>query len=426
MDVASFAQRISPPSDRRIAVRVTPDAERHIRGGHPWVFESSVLSASPSGAPGDVAIIFDKNRKFLALGLYDPNSTIRVRVMHRSQGEPLDEAFWSRRIAQALKVRSALVSDERTSAYRVVNGENDGLGSLVIDRYGDQVVMKIYSEALIAHLPSIVTALGSVIRNRAVVLRFARRVAPAAERLGLGNGMIISEHSDLDPVVEYLENGLKFEADLVHGPKTGAFLDQRENRALVRRISKSRAVLDVFSSSGGFTVHAAAGGAVSVHSVDISPHAIDAVKANIDRNRELPTVSTCRFSYQCDDAFAALDGLNQRRKRFDLVVVDPPSFAQKQRNVGAALAAYERLVELAAPLVNPGGLLMQASCSSRVTVGEFHAAIDQGLDRAGVIGELYCDTAHALDHPVGFPEGAYLKARTLIIRDPARPRKGAR
>ena len=208
----------------------------------------------------------------------------------------------------------------------------------------------------------------------------------------------------------FRENGLTFEADLVHGQKTGHFLDQRENRARVRSLAAGADVLDVFACTGGFSVHAAAGGARRVHSIDLSAPTLAIAERNMAHNRQLPRVRTCRHTIEVADAFVALSDLGRHRSRFDIVVVDPPSFAQKQADVRGALLAYRRLTELATGLVAPGGVLVQASCSSRVPADVFYDAVVETVERTGRHAEVVDRTAHAVDHPVSFPQGAYLKA----------------
>ena len=213
-----------------------------------------------------------------------------------------------------------------------------------------------------------------------------------------------------DGPVLYRENGLRFAADVVVGQKTGAFLDQRDNRARVRAISRGRRVLDVFSSTGGFSVHAAAGGANTVHSVDLNQASIDAARENMALNSQLRAVSECRHLVTTGDAFDVMATMAADRRTFDVVVVDPPSFASRQSQAPRALDAYARLAELAASLVERGGTLVQSSCSSRVTGEEFVATMRSGVHRAGRTIESSVRYDHGIDHPISFPEGGYLKS----------------
>lgn len=391
----------------RSAARVTPDASRQISGGHPWVFDRSITSIRPEGTAGDLAVVFDDRRRFMAIGLLDPSSPIRIKVLHHGSPTPIDHDFWVRRLSDALSARADLVADETTTAFRWVHGENDRLPGLVFDRYGDSTVMKIYSAAWVPHLEAVVCAAQQVMPSERVVLRYsrnsARDIVPAGETTALVGDLPSSP-------VEFLEGGLRFQADLVNGQKTGHFLDQRDNRRRVRSLSGGARVLDVYSCTGGFSVNAAAGGAASVHSVDASPGAIATARANMALNRSLSAVRSCRHEHTVGDAVRTLQAMARDGRSFDLVVVDPPSFASRRDQVGAALRAYGRLTDLALALVEPGGALVQASCSSRVTAAEFFDVIDDSARRRGLALVDQTRTAHALDHPIGFPEGAYLKA----------------
>lgn len=390
----------------RLAVRVTPDALRHVRAGHPWVFDDSVVSVRPEGGAGDLAVIFDDRRRFAAIGLYDPASPIRIKVLHRGRPTPVDGSFWVRRLAHALALRDRLVEDPTTTAFRWVHGENDGLPGLVLDRYGDDTVVKLYSAAWFPHLDAVVAAAQEVLPAERVVLRLARNVEGEDGRV---DGVAVVGELPQGPI-RFRERGLTFEADLVHGQKTGHFLDQRDNRARVRARADGARVLDVYACTGGFSVNAAAGGAQLVHSIDISAAAIATARRNMDHNRSLAAVRACHHHDTVGDAMAVMAEMADRGRRFDLVVVDPPSFASRQDQVPGALRAYGRLTQLALRLLEPGGTLVQASCSARVSEADFFAAIDAAADRSGVVLAEAVRTAHPLDHPVGFAQGAYLKA----------------
>jgi len=404
------ALRSPRPNERRLAVRVTPDALRHIRAGHPWVFEESVRSISHEATAGDLAVIFDDDRKFVALALYDPGSPIRFRILHVGKPTPIDDDWWHTTVAAALAGRSIFTADPEAEhlAYRLINGENDGLSGLVVDRYADVLVVKLYSAAWFPHLVTITRTLLVQTGAEGVVLRLARNVE-RGETFGLGDGDVIAGIV-ADGPVRFREAGLAFDADVRTGQKTGHFLDQRANRIRVGNMAAGRDVLDVFASTGGFSVHAAAGGARSVHAVDISAPTLAAAEHNMELNHELDAVRACAFTTEVGDAFEVMVSLARAGITYDIVVVDPPSFAQRQANVDGALRAYTRLTHLALRLVRSGGTLMQASCSSRVTSEQF---FDTVLDAAAAAGRPLAEivrTAHDVDHPVAFREGAYLKA----------------
>lgn len=401
-------------SGRRVAVRVTPDALRQVRGGSPWIYDRSITSvndAAREAAPGDLAVVFDEDRKFAAIGLWDPASPIRVKLLHRGAPTTIDADWFAGRLARALARRGALVDDPATTAYRWVHGENDGLPALVVDRYERTLVVKLYSPVWFPHLRAIVDGLVALAAPDTVVLRLGRAVA-AGDTSGLSDGDVLVGRPPSGPV-RFRERGLVMEADVVGGNKTGHFLDQRDNRALVRSMSAGATVLDVFSSTGGFALSAAAGGATAVHLVDAAPGAIDTARRNFELNRRL--VGACTVDATVGDAFDVLARLAAERRRFDVVVLDPPSFAANRASVPRALAAYRRLTRAGLAVLADGGTLVQASCSSRVTTDDFADAVHGAARAAGVAVTEIRRTGHPVDHPIGFEHGAYLKALYLRV-----------
>lgn len=390
-----------------MAVRVTKDALRQIRRGHPWVFESSITSCPDDGRAGDLAVIFDGERRFQGIGLYDPSSPIRVRMLHQGSPVPIDEAWWRQRIAGALDRRAGLLRSTDTTGFRCVHGENDGLPGLVVDRYGQTLVVKLYSAAWVPHLRTTVAALHELLGPDAIILRLSRALRDELPGLTDGRGLVGEDPAG--PVL-FRENGLVLEADVMAGQKTGHFLDQRDNRRLLGAQSAGARVLDVFACTGGFSLAAAAGGARSVRSVDMSARSLDTARANFDHNQHVPAVRACRLETTVGDAFTVMTALARAGERYDVVVVDPPSFAHTQPAVAGALRAYRRLTDLAVRLLDDDGLLVQASCSSRVGAEAFLAEVLAGATGAGRRLDGVRTTGHPPDHPVGFPQGAYLKA----------------
>lgn len=390
-------------------MRVTPDALRQLRSGHPWLYDRSITDMSREGAPGDLAVVFDGRRRFAAIGLYDPGSPIRVKVLHAGRPVPIDRQWLRDRIRSALGRRASIAAgpDGRLSAYRVLNGENDGLPGLVADRYAATLVVKVYSEVWLPWLRELVPLLMEETGVDGIVLRRARSLAvgPLAD----ADGSVIAGTVPDGPV-GFLEGGLRFSADVRAGQKTGHFLDQRANRLRVGALAAGREVLDVFAATGGFSVHAAAGGATRVISVDSSRPTAEAARRNMSANLDHPAVAACRHDVLVGDAFDEMARLARASERFDVVVVDPPSFARRQQQVDGALAAYQRLTDLAVPLLRPEGVLVQASCSSRVTRDAFFDAVGEALSSSGRAVTLLDRTGHDIDHPVTFPEGEYLKA----------------
>lgn len=396
------------PSNRRIALHVTPAAERTIRAGHPWLFDRALRQQSHNGAPGDLAVIFDRQRRFLAIGLYDPLSPIRVRILHQGNPLPIDVNWFRKQLTAAIQRRAPLLLTD-TNGYRLVHGENDALPGLVIDRYDTTFVIRLDTVAWLPHLRNLLPLLLDLWPVTRLVLRLSRTVAAAREHLyGLYDGQILWG-APLDGSVIFCENGLRFDVDPVRGQKTGFFLDQRENRARVETLAAGKTVLNVFAYTGGFSLYAARGGATHVTSLDLSQPALDAAVRNFNLNEALPAVAACQHEVMAADAFVGLTQLDEEGRDYDLIVIDPPSFAHRQADVPGALAAYARLTRLGAALVRPGGIVVLASCSSRVSADEFFANAHQAAQETGRSLRELARTGHALDHPIGFPEGAYLK-----------------
>jgi 23S rRNA (cytosine1962-C5)-methyltransferase len=406
--VADPLAAVPTPQARRLALRLTPAGQRALRSGHPWVYDRSILSQSAEGTPGALAVIFDDRRRFMAIGLYDPASVMRVRVLHTGDPVTIDRAWLRDKLAAAAAWRATL-PETGTTGYRLVHGENDGLPGLVIDRYAATLVVKVYSLAWIPHLAELRAALDEACPAASVILRLSRDLLRQPDYLyGLTDGTVLAGPHPTGPVV-FTENGLRFEADVLKGQKTGFFLDQRDNRARVEKLAAGRAVLNVFAYSGGFSLYAARGGATEVVSLDADPHALAAAERNFALNQDVPAVAAAHHTVLVADAFAALADLRRQSRRFELVIVDPPSFARRREEIEGALQAYGRLAGQALDVLAPGGDLVMASCSSRVGAPAFFKAVHGAAAAKGRPLTEQDRTGHAIDHPVLFPEGAYLK-----------------
>ena len=386
----------------RLATKLTPQGERILRSGHPWLFDGAVAAVKGPGRAGDLAIIFDRKRdKFIGVGLYDPDSPIRIRVLHQGESVKIDEAFFAERIQAARQLRQPLFK-KNTTGYRLIHGENDGLPGLVVDVYANVAVVKLYSPIWFPYLDMLLPHLQRAARADTVVLRLARVVTPLPGRT---DGTVLTGELP-DPEVVFKEHTLDFYANVVTGHKTGFFLDHRHNRRRVGKLAGGQDVLDVFSYTGGFSVHALHGGAYRVVSVDISGPALETARRNVALNfGDDPRHETIE-----GDAFKELEALARRREEFGVVIVDPPSFAKREKEIPGALDAYRRINTLAVPLVKPGGTLLACSCSARVGAEAFFATVEKVMKRSGRGYTLLEQTFHDIDHPIGFPEGAYLKS----------------
>jgi 23S rRNA (cytosine1962-C5)-methyltransferase len=386
------------------------DLARHLRAGHPWVFRRAVDRAPGRLAPGAIVDVTEDGR-FVARGYYDPHSAISVRILTREPAEAIDAGFWRRRIARAIALRRELVHG--TTGYRLVHGESDGLPGVVADRYERFAVLKLYSAGLTPHREAIVEALRAEAEGLAGV--YGRDEVPRDdddEDAGAGEGRVLWGEPPPERI-GYDEHGMKVLVDVRRGQKTGHFLDQRENRRMVRDLAAGRAeALNLFSYTGGFSVAAALGGVPHVVSVDVDRDAIALARENFRANGLDPA----DHAFATEDCFDLLGRYRKEGRRFDLVVCDPPAFAKSQKAVEAALAGYASLNRAAIAVVAPGGLLVTASCSARVSAEQFADAVKEAAYKAKVELALVRETRQPPDHPVSlqFREGRYLKC--LVLR----------
>ena len=382
---------------------------RHLRAGHPWVFRKA-LEQVPKVPAGSV-VDLTENGKFVARGYFDPHSAIAVRVLTRDPRENIDADFITRRVRQSLAERQSLIDLADTDSFRLIHGEGDGLPGVVADLYAGYVVLKLYSAGLTPYRHLIVEALKAALPNLKGILgrdEVARDDVEEDEGRGSGRMLYGQQVPELIPIKE---RGATFLVDAWRGQKTGFFLDQRENRYLIRRLAKDRDVLNCFCFSGGFSVNAALGGARSVFSVDLDPDAIALARENFTRNG-LPAE---KHDFLAADVFKIIQSFKEEGRKFDLIILDPPAFAKSQRAVEAAIDGYASLNRQALGLLKPGGLLATASCSARVSPNDFLGAVREAAFKAGVDLALVEERYQPPDHPVRlqFPEGKYLKFYVL-------------
>ncbi len=396
-------------STENISVQLSAPVVREVQKGHPWIFDKGILKQNKAAEPGDLAILYDQKRKFVGIGLFDPESPIKIRVLHRGKPATLDTEWLIEKLSNIFDLRSELINDPQTTGYRLVSGENDGMPGLVVDRYENTLVFKLDTVAWLPHLNQLESIFCDLIQPERVVLRISRTVAASPSCPDhFKEGCVIYGPELSGPVI-FLENGLKFEAEPIIGHKTGFYLDQRDNRKRVGKLSKGENVLNVFSYTGGFSLYAARNAAKSVTSLDLSKPALDASLNNFKLNMRNPVVSKTPHLQICDDAFDALRKLAAEGKKYGVVILDPPSFAKKKVDIPGALIAYERLVKLGLKVLEKDGVLVSASCSARVPAETFFETVIRAAAMARRPLQIIEKTTHAIDHPIGFPEGAYLK-----------------
>ena len=395
----------------RLRVRVTAAAESAVRSGHPWIFAESIRELNREGGIGELAVVYDRRDRFLAIGLFDPESVLRIRVLHTGKPIQIDELWWESRLKAALANRDGILT-KQTTACRLINGESDGWPGLVIDRYERVLVLKLYTAAWFPRMELLKKLIVDWLAPEKVVLRLSRNVRPSFASAGYSDGAVLLGESIRGPVV-FRETGILFEADVLAGQKTGFFLDQRENRREVEMLARGADVLNAFSFSGGFSLYAARGGAKSVTDLDISAHALASARRNFELNARESTIACCRHETIQANAF---EWLNENADRqFDLIVLDPPSLAKREGERAGAIRAYEKLAASALNHLRKGGALVAASCSAHVSAEEFFGAVERAALRSGEKFSNFKRTRHAADHPVTFLEAEYLKCIYLRL-----------
>lgn len=385
-----------------LAVKLTTKAEKIIKKGHPWVFSDSIAKLNKTGEPGDIAILFGyRTDKVYAIGLYDPKSAVQVKIIHHGGRKKIDSSFFKTKITKAYNIRKPLLKTH-TNAYRLIFGENDGFPGMIIDIYNSVGVIKLYSEVWFPHLDNIIPHIAEIAKTDALVLRLSRKLQNNSTPYKEGD--ILSGHLK-NPEVIFTEYGVKFKINVVLGHKTGFFLDHRNNRHQVGKMARGKSVLDVFSYAGGFSIHALAGGARHVTSIDFSAQALDLAKENAKLNPHTGVYETLS-----GDAFELLQTLKNKRKTYDIIIIDPPSFAKRQSKKEIAKKKYAELARLGVQLSHKNTVLLLASCSSRINMEEFTEIHQREFARLGMNYHIEAVTEHDIDHPVNFEEGSYLKS----------------
>jgi 23S rRNA (cytosine1962-C5)-methyltransferase len=373
---------------------------RRVQEGHPWVFSNEIASVDGEPGAGDLVTVLLAGGQFLGRGFYHPHSLIAVRILTRRQSEPADDDLLRTRLQAAVDHRQRLMPG--SVVHRLVHGEGDFLPGLVVDRYGDVLVLQAFSAGMERRRETLAAILREKLSPRAIVERGDSPLRKL-EGLPMRNGML---HGGEPGPVEVEDEGLRLVVDVLSGQKTGAFLDQRQNRRLVRRHAAGLRVLDLFCHDGWFSLHAAAGEAAEVLGVDIAADCLQRAEANAARNG-----FSERCSFRRGDGRDLLRTLRSEGRRFDLVVLDPPSFTRTRKQVPVARRAYRDLHRAALGVLEPGGLLATASCSHHIREDTFFEAVHRAAVEAGRTLRWVARGMQSPDHPVlvGVPETGYLK-----------------
>ena len=381
--------------------------EESLRRFHPWVFSGAVHHIEGEPTEGDLVRVLTAQGDFIAVGHWQIGS-IAVRVLS-FEDEPIDKAFWTKRLQVAYDMRRAIgVADRKDNdIYRLVHGEGDNLPGLIVDMYGETAVMQAHSVGMHVCRMEIAEALKEVLGDALQNIYYkSETTLPFKAELGQENGFIMgSTPNDIA-----VENGLRFHIDWLKGQKTGFFVDQRDNRSLVEQYSKGRKVLNMFCYTGGFSVYAMRGGAQLVHSVDSSAKAVDLVNENIRLN--FPDDN--RHEAFAEDAFKYLDSIQDS---YNLIILDPPAFAKHRDAIRHAIKGYTKLNAKAMEKIQSGGILFTFSCSQAITKEQFRMAVFTAAAITGRKVRILHQLHQPADHPINIyhPEGEYLKGLVLYV-----------
>ena len=381
--------------------------EKSLLRRHPWVFSGAIAQIEGQPAEGDIVKVYSHTQEFLAAGHYQIGS-IAVRILSFEE-RPIDQPFWKERIGQAYRTRIAigLADNPHNNVYRLVHGEGDDLPGLVIDYYAGVAVVQFHSVGMYRNKDEICRALQEVMGDRlTAIYDKSESTLPYKAGLQPQNGYIWGQSDNFTA----MENGLRFNVDWIEGQKTGFFIDQRENRALLERYARGRDTLNMFCYTGGFSFYAMRGGARLVHSVDSSARAIELTKQNVELN--VPEDS--RHEAFVDEAFHFLE---HAKDRYDLIVLDPPAFAKHQKVLDNAIQGYKKLNRKGIEIIRSGGIIFTFSCSQVMTKELFRQTVFTAAANTGRRVKILHQLTQPADHPINIyhPEGEYLKGLVLYV-----------
>ena len=386
-------------------LQLKPNRDRSVRRFHPWIFSGALARLEGTKAPGLVEVV-DTEGKFLGRGFYNPSSQIVCRML-TWQDETIDAEFFQRQIGAACQIRRRLFAANATNAFRLVNAEGDGLPGLIADKYNDYLVVQISTLGMSHFRNEIVAALQSIVQPQGL---FERSTGASLNEEGLPPATQTIAGNEPPAALQIRENNLLFEVNIHEGQKTGFFLDQRENRAWVARICAGRKLLNGFGYTGAFSVYAQQGGASRVVTVDSSTAAIEMAKRNFALNQ---------FKIVPEDFVAAdlFQYLRSTTQKFDFIILDPPAFAHRQKDVDNAARAYKDINLQAMKIIEPDGLLLSCSCSQPMAPDLFQKILFAAAADAKRTVRIIGQSSHAPDHPINIyhPEGRYLQAVLLHV-----------
>ena len=392
------------------SVNLKKSADSFIKRKHPWIFSGALEKVEGNPSNGQTVQIFTSNKTPIGFGSFSPSSQIRVRVWSFNPDEKIDSDFFRKKILAALELRKQIIDTSQTNMYRIVNAESDGLPGLIVDSYSDYLVCQFLSAGTEFNKEIIVDNLDEVFRPVGI---YERSDVEVRTKEGLQPAKGLLKGNVPDDLIEVKENGFKFLVDVKNGHKTGTYLDQRDNRALVSKFSKGKSILNCFSYTGGFSVYSLASGAEKIIQIESSSSALELSAKNFEIN----SLDSSLVENINGDVFEILRKFRDERKTFDLIILDPPKFSESVSQIQKASRGYKDINLLALKLLNPGGILFTSSCSGHISSELFQkivagAALDSGRE-VKIIKQLTQSSDHSVS--LNFPEGLYLKGLVCVV-----------
>jgi 23S rRNA (cytosine1962-C5)-methyltransferase len=394
-----------------LSVTLKKTADSFIKRKHPWIFSGAIEKVEGNPSNGQTVQIFTSNKTPIGFGSFSPSSQIRVRVWSFNPDEKIDSEFFRKRILAASDTRKQFIDTSQTNMCRIVNAESDGLPGLIVDRYSDYLVCQFLSAGTEFNKEIIVDILDEVFHPVGI---FERSDVEVRTKEGLQPAKGLLKGNVPDDLIEVKENGFKFLVDIKQGHKTGFYLDQRDNRALVSKFSKGKSILNCFSYTGGFSVYSLASGAEKIIQIESSSSAIELSAKNFEINN----LDSSLIENISGDVFEILRKFRDERKTFDLIILDPPKFTESVSQIQKASRGYKDINLLALKLLNPGGILFTFSCSGHISSELFQkivagAALDSGRE-VKIIKQLTQSSDHSVS--LNFPKGLYLKGLVCAVQ----------
>lgn len=377
---------------------------------HPWIFSNALQTPNDIENGSLVDIFESRGNRFMARGYYNGNSQIAVRILTLSSSEKIDTEFFVKRFEESKRVRERFIDTKKTNAYRLIFGESDGMPGLIVDRYNKVLVFQIHTMGMDRLKKEMISALEKVFKPESIYERSDIGVRNLEGLTDQPKGLVYGK--PLEKEIEIMENGIPMLVNVEEGQKTGMFLDQRENRKALQTYVKDKNVLNCFCYTGGFSIYAALAGAKKVTSVDSSGPALETAKRIFERNG----IPASKHEFLDEDVFDLLEKYRLEKRRFDVIILDPPAFVKNQKSLTRGLQGYAFINQRALELLPVGGILVSSSCSAHVNEEMFQKMLAISSSKAKCTLKVLEIRNQPIDHPynLSFPEGKYLKYYVML------------